>query len=1286
MVFWNKISAEFREFSTQDARGKLGKLLSAGYKEMIDPDEGDRRNFKVFFKVSECTYNQAYNKDLAEKRKRTKDPKSGRKPKCEQEYFLDEADLTRNNLKKVPKLVNGIEEWRGIIPHLSILKESLAVEAHIKLLFRDDAKDKIREDFRNRVKQITNAYFNGRKALRGLFKRSMDFLQIINSPPISRKILDFNRHELTGHISRFCSQIIGTRYLLGAIDIAKTSRSNFIVKLAKQLEREVAEDLPKNFLNDARNTDRREWNRSKIYRQLDEALALALMSDPLTITRALIKVDNEFINSPPTIPLHYSKGQNRGEPYPYFDNLYFPVYRSFGVVRNLVEIDTKTFQSAFKLVSEVTSGAGLERGRLEKGLHSLIEDYSIVRFGSSGTSKFSKERKETQKELDRLLNDLVHFAQKVLFVANYSSLMEPPNRSDKRIKVYTRVLQAVGNSILVQVDALRQEEAHHQVLVDGKEREIRAIERAYVVNSTKFFDEIVKTITSDLPTVDEKLNELTVKLANITDELIKAAKKKNSAKTALTATKGEVTRTKPLDNYKDKLTRFADVRETLYKDGAVVSAIQVLENDTNLVKANLMAQIVDVVRDEETQEVNKSGNALTSRALRLANTLQLLELSAFQTEIGPLVASSADKKDFVENKLKKHLERKHAEEKKIVLRKDEAFTIARNKQTAAQTKFDTAEKNHNDLMAQKVPIEQAKAKKAARKAELDQAKQAIKPLRQKVLDSVESAEVSPTGTAVVSQLLGFLQAGLNKETDPNSNTAKLLKNAIKVVEQLPHPSTTPPVRFTKDPKDAKEVWDDLIAFLRQVHLRAVRKFGVGSEPSEKAAATLKTALAHRSGFIYLRPAMAYLRTSFPATSLQEDAPLAWKNMLSEHGLHQLPFASSSEKQSMQTQLDIDKQFWQNVNTVRVAGAGNTNYVVAKDDVGNWYVKEMAADPSDIFRSMGNLALFGMGPGLNPGLLSGGPISPSDNPLTGSPIDRGSGGSGPGGIGTTPQGNTTSPGSNSDRPVTAFEKQFKLFDERYRKNTAQDHQKLKEAIAGLKGKIEKGWKENPKTNQFEGDLLGAMSSQTPSIEEPKDPQIPETDPDLGTKLLKALKAIKEFETQVVNNISQGDVGKLKNFESKLAEVKATQQKKESLANRAKTEESDAQVRFKKSQDVVSGLKSELQGIGDPVNGESEEVKEKRARTQGRLEQAEKEETAEKLVLDNSRKEVQRTAEELALVQKQFIEATTNAEAGRTGQRIVVEVISGSLKSFLSRRATVVNEYRAALTVINQSVGN
>jgi hypothetical protein len=49
-----------------------------------------------------------------------------------------------------------------------------------------------------------------------------------------------------------------------------------------------------------------------------------------------------------------------------------------------------------------------------------------------------------------------------------------------------------------------------------------------------------------------------------------------------------------------------------------------------------------------------------------------------------------------------------------------------------------------------------------------------------------------------------------------------------------------------------------------------------------------------------------------------------------------------------------------VNKVRVAGAGDVNYAIAKDDVGNWYVKAYETDPQRIFKSMRNMATFSMG--------------------------------------------------------------------------------------------------------------------------------------------------------------------------------------------------------------------------------------------------------------------------------------------------------------------------------------
>ena len=67
--------------------------------------------------------------------------------------------------------------------------------------------------------------------------------------------------------------------------------------------------------------------------------------------------------------------------------------------------------------------------------------------------------------------------------------------------------------------------------------------------------------------------------------------------------------------------------------------------------------------------------------------------------------------------------------------------------------------------------------------------------------------------------------------------------------------------------------------------------------------------------------------------------------------------------------EIDKQFWQNINSVRVAGAGKTNYVIAKDDIGNWYIKRYSSDPEDIIKSAQKLAMFNLGAQMNLDLVS-----------------------------------------------------------------------------------------------------------------------------------------------------------------------------------------------------------------------------------------------------------------------------------------------------------------------------
>jgi hypothetical protein len=181
-----------------------------------------------------------------------------------------------------------------------------------------------------------------------------------------------------------------------------------------------------------------------------------------------------------------------------------------------------------------------------------------------------------------------------------------------------------------------------------------------------------------------------------------------------------------------------------------------------------------------------------------------------------------------------------------------------------------------------------------------------------------------------------------------------------------------------DPEAAKRVLDCVIVELRYLHLHAVKESGADSERAKNLQAALRTALDHRSRLVQIRPAAAFLRNSYPVTSLQKQSGATWNNMLSQHALRQFGYTGdrSEAKRAIQ---EFDKQFWQNVNTVRVAGAGRTNYVIAKDDVGNWYVKNFSSDPEAIIKATKSLALYAAG-----GSVSAGAIDRANKTIEGKP--------------------------------------------------------------------------------------------------------------------------------------------------------------------------------------------------------------------------------------------------------------------------------------------------------------
>lgn len=159
--------------------------------------------------------------------------------------------------------------------------------------------------------------------------------------------------------------------------------------------------------------------------------------------------------------------------------------------------------------------------------------------------------------------------------------------------------------------------------------------------------------------------------------------------------------------------------------------------------------------------------------------------------------------------------------------------------------------------------------------------------------------------------------------------------------------------------DAKKVLDNLIAALRYEYAAALKQPGTDAKGPERIAAALKTLYEQREDMVYIRPSSAYLRSSNPAASLQRNPEhMGSRNMLMEDLLRE-PLPAEEQR----TLWDIDKQYWQNVNQVRVKGLGFSNYVVAKDDIGNWYIKSYRGDPNCIIQGARSAAMLaGVGTG------------------------------------------------------------------------------------------------------------------------------------------------------------------------------------------------------------------------------------------------------------------------------------------------------------------------------------
>lgn len=497
---------------------------------------------------------------------------------------------------------------------------------------------------------------------------------------------------------------------------------------------------------------------------------------------------------------------------------------------------------------------------------------------------------------DALVEALAEFAEKILFVVDNDSLLDRGAGAGDRLN-YVRVLQATGNSILSITDELRQREEHRRKSEDAAEREGRSARAVWAGSAESVIDGLVRRIGASASVPDDWLRTEHDAVASIADNL-----KTKRARYALLraacshAALSQEAFTKPwTDKCSDKRV---STRERLDELSAYLRS----KLDASSIDPKI-AIVLDAI-EEHRDEVADAPADSCAKAIQ-----------ALATVLGQVVV------DATPGSLQ------------------DACNLAWTTRSTIAADEETLRKKEKALAA---------AEQAARTG----AAQVIAAVAPEVLVEAAKRQPPPSRAATIGLLVAAIE---KKKTSDNDGFGRALFLVRAQPIDVPHAA------LSDDPTSGANVMDDLLASLRHAHVQETSLHGIQTGLARNLAEAIDLAETYRTSMIHIRPPSAYLRSSYPVTSLQDNRGTNWRNEL-----HELldrstggPAYSSERNAAARIQSEIDKQFWQNINRIRVSGFGNTNYVVAKDDIGNWYVKSYSGDPAPVIRGAQAMALAGL---------------------------------------------------------------------------------------------------------------------------------------------------------------------------------------------------------------------------------------------------------------------------------------------------------------------------------------
>lgn len=609
---------------------------------------------------------------------------------------------------------------------------------------------------------------------------------------------------------------------------------------------------------------------------------------------------------------------------------------------------------------------GFDEGRPRAGIVGLTTTY-LEGLSREQTRDTRVAVQETRRKLEETL---ITFAERLLYIANNAGLVNRDVNTDAELARNAALLQAVGNTIVVLVDDIRRQADHDRASESRRGMEAVAINRAFAGQPAATFDALMVEINATAKRLQAEASRTNVRKdkaaaaayaassaaerlqAELTIKQTALATKKGTAQAAETEalrfraaviTVAAPKSSKNYDNKPDEPTAATD-RKSI---GSKVSALPATTT-ADAVLAAVKKWISDQV------EIDKPGG-VDARLERLTTTKAFFESSDITfpglPEGAPDVVFTEIKRRLVdwlarrEQAVKDLVGERNAlaEQVKVL----EGRLIAEKGTTAASEGQVKAE-------GEKLTAENASA------ADLAAALQAIKEVREAVLAKATGADA-----ANPSNLTQILAAELSSRAEAAKGT-EAAKRFVLAAEYVSRTSPTSVLSVLADGdgrasrstganrRTQVDVLDDLIAQLRHQRIQALAAGDDGRAKNYEEA--LKAAFDQRGSMAYLRPTGSYLRNVYAATALQADPDIGYTNLLIANAKR----IFGPVPESVQARVSVEKQFWQNINTVQVGSGGAANYVLVKDDVGNWYLKAVASDTSSIIQSAQSLALFNMG--------------------------------------------------------------------------------------------------------------------------------------------------------------------------------------------------------------------------------------------------------------------------------------------------------------------------------------